>query len=436
MLVTHVATLTATRLAQYYSLLPYAAAGSEGDRFLLIAVSLHNGFGWLAAFIAFGLVFPHSTRQMRALVFGLAAFRLLTDAAVLLAEPAWLSALAYPMILGCQMMVTGLVMALFGSHRLHALEQKVRASRQEAQAARKLGPYALKRRLGAGGMGEVFLAEHRLLKRPCAVKLIHPDQADDLLAQARFDREVQATASLKHPNTVEVFDYGRTEQGTFYYVMEYLDGLSLENLVCRSGPLPAARVVHILLQLSGALKEAHRQNFIHRDIKPSNILLCRRGGLYDVVKLVDFGLALRGVGPSSKLTRSGILMGTPDYIAPEQADGSGADARSDLYSVGATAYFLLTGSPPYQCKSVLDVLIAHRHQSLPELATAAGPDPQDLEMILRRCLAKSPEERFAHAADLERALRRCAEKTPWSEVEAQAWWDQADDELAAVKAMP
>jgi serine/threonine-protein kinase len=421
-LVAHAGCLIVTSATQYRFFLTTGSAGSDVDIALLYASTLHNGFGWFAALVAWGLVFPHPWRRMLMLVCGLAACPLLVTGGLVLAEPAWLPALRFPLVLTGQMVVTGLAMAVFGSYRIKALEEAVAKARRAAREARQLGAYTLKRRLGKGGMGEVYLAEHRLLKRPCAVKLIRAERAGDPQVQARFDREVQATATLKHPNTVEIFDYGRTEDGTFYYVMEYLEGVSLEDAVRRYGPLPAARVACLLVQLCGALREAHRLGVIHRDIKPSNILLCRHGGLFDVVKLVDFGLALHKAGASSKLTHAGSLMGTPDYIAPEQADGSGVDARSDLYSVGATAYFLLTGRPLYTGETVLDILFAHRHQPVPELR-ATGPGAAEMAAILRRCLAKAPRQRFQDAVELERELRQCAEVAPWTEGEAQAWWE-------------
>jgi serine/threonine-protein kinase len=421
-LVAHAACMTVASAVQYHFFVAYDVRGPDVTIALLNGATLHNGFGWLVVIVAWGLVVPHPWKRKLAIVLGLAACPLLLGVGLLLTEPAeWRPALTYSLVLTCQLLGAGLAMALFGSYRVSALEEEVAAARQEARAARKLGAYTLKQRLGAGGMGEVYLAEHRLLKRPCAVKLIHADRASDLQAQARFDREVQATASLKHPNTVEIYDYGRTDDGTFYYVMEHLDGLSLEELVSRHGPMSVARVVHVLRQLCGALHEAHERGVVHRDIKPSNILLCRHGGLFDVVKLVDFGLALSGATGPSNITRAGILMGTPDYVSPEQADGTGADARSDLYSLGAAAYFLLIGKPPYAGETVLDVLIAHRHQSVPDLSGAAPPE---LEAALRRCLAKAPEERFPSAAELERGLRKCAEAMPWTDADARAWWEK------------
>ena len=180
--------------------------------------------------------------------------------------------------------------------------------RRQVAEARQLGQYRLRRRIGAGGMGEVYLAEHQLLKRPCAVKLIRPDDVADPRALERFEREVRLTATLSHPNTVEIYDYGRTEDGTYYYVMEYLPGLSLAELVERHGPLPPGRVVYLLRQVCGALREAHAAGLIHRDIKPSNIFAARRGGMDDVAKLLDFGLVL----PAATARRGPPERGGPD----------------------------------------------------------------------------------------------------------------------------
>jgi eukaryotic-like serine/threonine-protein kinase len=219
-----------------------------------------------------------------------------------------------------------------------------------------------------------------------------------------------------------VVDYARHDDGTFDSVMEYLDGLGLDDIVARYGPLPPARVVHVLRQLCGALHEAHSLGLIHRDIKPSNVLLCQHGGFHDVVKLVDFGLvqttALADEG--GPLTQAGTLLGTPDFMSPEQADGTGLDVRSDLYSVGATAYFLLTGQPPFAGRTMLDVLFAHRHAAPPPLAGHGVPPA--LEEVLRRCMLKQPTERYPSAEELDHALAGCGLGEAWTEAEARSWW--------------
>ena len=210
-------------------------------------------------------------------------------------------------------------------------------------------------------MGEVDLAEHVLLKRPCAVKLIRAVCAASAAALERFEREVQLTAALSHPNIVDIYDYGRAEDGTYYYVMEYLNGLTLAELVERHGELPPGRVVYLLRQVCEALREAHAADLIHRDLKPSNIFAARRGQTGDVAKLLDFGLVLPRAGSSgAHLSGEGQILGTPLYMSPEQATGGRElDGRSDLYSLGAVAYFLLTGRPPFDREDGIAALIAH-----------------------------------------------------------------------------
>jgi len=300
--------------------------------------------------------------------------------------------------------------------------------RRQVAEARQLGQYRLQRRIGAGGMGEVYLAEHQLLKRPCAVKLIRPGDATDPRVLGRFEREVRITARLSHPNTVEIYDYGRAEDGTYYYVMEYLNGLSLAELVKCHGPLPPGRVVYLLRQVCGALREAHAAGLIHRDIKPSNIFAARRGGLGDVAKLLDFGLVLATAIPgAATLTGEGQILGTPLYMSPEQAmGGHELDERSDIYSLGAVAYYLLTGRPPFQGDSGIAVLIAHARDPV-EPPSRARPDiPEDLERVLLRCLAKDPAERFPDAEALEQALSACACAGDWDRDRAARWWRDAD----------
>ena len=218
--------------------------------------------------------------------------------------------------------------SVYGTYTINTL-------RTEAFAAKQLGQYRLCQKIGAGGMGEVYLAEHQLMKRPCAIKLIRPSKAADPHALARFEREVRATAKLSHWNTVEIFDYGRADDGTFYYVMEYLPGLSLADLVEKHGPLSPARAIHLLIQTCDALAEAHSHGLIHRDIKPGNIFAAERGGVHDVAKLLDFGLAkpLSAETESVHLTQEGAIAGSPMFMSPEQALGdSEPDARSDVYS--------------------------------------------------------------------------------------------------------
>jgi serine/threonine-protein kinase len=316
------------------------------------------------------------------------------------------------------LLLSAVVIAIYGTHTINAL-------RVEAFEARRLGQYQLGDRIGAGGMGEVYLAEHQLLKRPCAIKLIRPSSAADPTAMARFVREVRTTARLSHPNTIEIYDYGRTEDGLFYYVMEYLRGLSLADLVERHGPLPAGRVIYLLRQACEALSEAHAAGLIHRDLKPANIFAAERGGRYDFVKLLDFGLVkpMAASQDDVKLSREGSIAGSPLFMAPEQATGERLpDARSDLYALGAIAYFLLTGRAPFEAKTAFQVIIAHARDPVPPPSRLRPDVPEDLEHVVLRCLAKSPAERFASAHELERALASCAAGGDWDVDRARVWW--------------
>jgi serine/threonine-protein kinase len=301
--------------------------------------------------------------------------------------------------------------------------------RREAAEARQLGQYRLLRQIGAGGMGEVYLAEHQLLKRPCALKLIRPGCADDPRTQERFEREVRLTATLSHPNTVEIYDYGRAEDGTYYYVMEYLRGLGLADLVERHGPLAPARAVYLLRQVCGALREAHAAGLIHRDIKPSNIFAARRGGVEDIAKLLDFGL-VRPVttdqAPAAHLSAEGQILGTPLFMPPEQAGGGELGERSDIYALGAVAYYLLTGRPPFEGPSGLAVMIAHARDPVVPPSRLRPDIPEDLERVVLRCLAKDPAGRFPDAASLERALGACGCAGDWDADRAARWWRDAD----------
>jgi serine/threonine-protein kinase len=321
------------------------------------------------------------------------------------------------------LLLVGLGASAYGTYTIGAL-------RREAQEARQLGQYRLRELIGAGGMGEVYLAEHQLLKRRCAIKLIRSSKADDPLALARFEREVRATATLSHWNTIEIFDYGRTDDGTFYYVMEYLPGMSLVDLVERFGPLPPERVVHLLAQVCDALAEAHSIGLIHRDIKPGNIFAARRGGVDDVAKLLDFGLARPLLQMDSvRLTADGAITGSPLFMAPEQSLGdTELDERSDVYSVGAVAYYLLTGRPPFERDKPLKVLLAHARDPVVPPSHWRGDIPSDLEEIVLRCLAKQPDDRYATAGALRDALAGSSAAGPWTRRRAAAWWrDVAGD---------
>jgi serine/threonine-protein kinase len=308
--------------------------------------------------------------------------------------------------------------AIFGTQTIASL-------RHEARRGRRLGQYRLKRVLDQGGMGEVYLAEHQLLKRPCAIKTIRPRHFADPQSFIRFEREVCSMARLSHWHNVEIYDYGRTDDGTFYYVMEYLPGLNLAELVQRSGPLPPARVIHFLEQTCLALAEAHQQGLVHQDLKPANIFAAHRGGECDVTKLLDFGLVIDD-GMADRLsletTDASPFAGSPLYASPEQARGGRVDARSDVYSLGAVGYFLLTGQPPFQRPSVLRLILAHARDPVPPPSSRRSGVPIDLERVLLKCLEKDPKRRYVSADALRAALLRCADAGKWTRTDAAEWW--------------
>jgi serine/threonine-protein kinase len=294
----------------------------------------------------------------------------------------------------------------------------------EIRSVRRLGQYVLGELIGEGGMGSVYRAEHAMLRRPTAVKVLSPERVGHE-SIARFEREVKVTARLTHPNTVAIYDYGRTRDGLFYYAMEYLDGLSLEELVKKYGPQAPGRVVHILMQAAGALAEAHALGLIHRDVKPANILFCERGGTPDTVKLVDFGLVKSlepGMGPT--LTHTNAITGTPQYLAPESiTNPTGVDHRVDLYGLGGVGYFLLTGRPVFEGHSVIEICGHHLHTPpAPPSDLTKVPVPPDLEALVLRCLAKKPEDRPSGAEELYEALVECARTSPWRVAEARGFW--------------
>jgi serine/threonine-protein kinase len=392
-------------------------------------VTLLNNLAWYFVLTFYGLFIPNTWRRSLAVIGATVLVPLCVTVAAGAVNPVVAAQLPAVLAVTTSGLLLASSLALFGSFKISSLQK-------EAVAARQLGPYRLQEKLGAGGMGEVYLAEHRLLKRPCAVKLIRPERASDPELLQRFEREVQATAQLTHFNTVEVFDYGRTDDGTFYYVMEYLPGLSLDAFVRRHGPVEPARAVHYLRQLCGALKEAHDLGLVHRDIKPSNVIVCTQGGRHDVVKLLDFGLVRTLGATDARRTQPNLIMGTPEFLSPEQAQSKPTlDGRSDLYSLGGLAYYLLTGHPPFAADSLVGLLMAHMNQPPRPLRDLASGVPEDLEAVVLRCLAKDPAERFADADSLEQALGQCRCAGQWTEARAKAW-QVVHGETPAQKAAP
>ena len=294
------------------------------------------------------------------------------------------------------------------SHVIYGLVRQVRE-------AMRLGQYTLGEKIGEGGMGAVYRAQHGLLRRATAVKLLLPERMDPD-AVLRFEREVRLTSQLSHPNTVAIYDYGRTPEGTFFYAMEYLEGVSLEQLVEDEGPQPAGRVVHILRQIAGSLREAHEAGLIHRDIKPSNVLLCTRGGISEFVKVIDFGLVKHiESGERLQLTQANAIAGTPLFMAPESITAPDTvGAAIDTYALGAVAFYLLTGTPPFEGRSAVEVCSHHLHTPpVPPSERLGAPVPAQLEALVLACLAKDPAVRPSDA-ELMRALAACQAESIWA----------------------
>jgi eukaryotic-like serine/threonine-protein kinase len=320
------------------------------------------------------------------------------------------------------------VAATVNSRQLYGLRARIRE-------IGKLGQYTLEEKIGEGGMGTVYRATHAMLRRPAAIKLLAKDRASEK-DQARFEREVQLTSTLAHPNTIAIFDYGRTAEGVFYYVMEYLNGLDLDRLVKQHGPLAPARAIHILAQACGALAEAHAMGLIHRDIKPANIVLTHRIDEPDVVKVVDFGL-VRTLAADAAESRHDAITGTPMYLSPEAIKTPDAvDERADVYALGAVAYFLLTGQEVFSGATVVEVLSRHmleppRRPSL----HLPSPLPSDLEQLVLQCLTKEPSGRPASASALGEALLACEDASRYDRVAAMAWWREHRSDAHASAAL-
>jgi len=395
-----------------------SAFAKAGDIPSLIGTQHAYFAGWGFLLMTYGVLMPNSWKRTLAVLLPTAFLPYCLMAWIKGAEPAIAAGLSADRMGFClPLPFVSVLIATFGASVSHK-------HRREAFSARQFGQYTLKHRLGGGGMGEVFQAEHRLLKRACAVKFIRPDQQNSPEVLARFEREVQATARLTHWNTVEIFDYGRTNDGTFYYVMELLPGLSLDDLVKRYGPLPPARAIHFLRQVCAALREAHGKGLIHRDIKPANIFAAERGGVYDVAKLLDFGLVRQmAQNNQADLTQPGSFSGSPLFMCPEQTKAyDQLDARSDIYSLGAVAYYLVTGQPPFTGDTVWEIIAAHARDAVRPPRDVNPAVPADLELIIIRCLAKLPGNRFPDVMALDAALAECQCAGSWTDEDAATWW--------------
>jgi serine/threonine-protein kinase len=324
--------------------------------------------------------------------------------------------------------IFAVVVAHMGARVIYALGREV-------ARARALGGYQLEERLGEGGMGEVWRATHRLLARPAAVKLIRPSLTGSAStgvsdeARQRFEREAKVIASLRSPHTVDLFDFGVADDGSFYYAMELLDGLDADQLVRRFGPVPAERVVYLLRQVCHSLSEAESRGLVHRDIKPSNVFVCRYGEDHDFVKVLDFGIVktrhdATALGPA--LTRETVIHGTPAFMAPEQALGADhLDTRADIYAVGCVAYWLLTGQLVFTADTPSALLLQHIQTPPPApSARAELPVPASLDRVVVSCLAKSPADRPQSAKELARRLAEVDLPAAWTEDRCREWWER------------
>ena len=404
-------------------------AAEVGDGPAVVSANISNYFSWSILILVYGVFMPNDWRRATVVLIPAAFIPYLVTLAVMLWKPDMATALQehrFDMPIPTPFLAA--FTSIYAAHVIHS-------GRLATYRLRHFAQYRLTRLIGSGGMGEVYEGQHVLLKRPCAVKLIRPDKHDDPKALQRFEREVQATAKLSHWHTIDIYDYGQTMEGIFYYVMELLPGMNLADLVTRYGPIPSARAVHFLRQACGALQEAHDEGLIHRDLKPANLFAAQRGGAYDVTKVLDFGMVREiQVQGDPGLTAENTVGGTPLYMSPEQCMASAeVDARCDIYSLGATAYYMLTGRPPFVDSSAMLLLLAHTKEPVVPPSQLRAEIPKDLEAVVLRCLEKSPADRFQRADELGEALSRCACADGWTQKDAAAWWQSHTDETAKTR---
>ncbi len=397
------------------------------------------GLGWVVAWvIVFAVVVP--TRPIRTLT---ATLLSITSVPVVVAlsisagrtppvtPGTFVSAFVVPYLIAA-------VSAYFVSHVVYRLGKEV----QEAQ---EMGSYKLESVIGKGGMGEVWRARHRYLARAAAIKLIRPEVLGQARGEtvsralARFEREAQATAALECPHTINLYDYGATDDGGVYYVMELLDGVDMQTFVYRHGPQPPERVVEWLWQACQSLEEAHEAGLVHRDVKPANLFVCRYGLDHDFVKVLDFGLvALRAAPASPRMTADDTIQGTPAFIAPEMVtQKEGVDGRADIYSLGCVAFWLLSGCLVFQEDSVLEVMIDHVQRAPPRVGEVSDLEiPPELEQLVMDCLEKSPDDRPQSAGELAERLKRIPLKVKWTPQRAKTWRESHPEPPANVDVDP
>jgi serine/threonine-protein kinase len=307
----------------------------------------------------------------------------------------------------------GVAVAILGSHLIAHAQQQVREARQ-------LGDYRLKVRIGRGAAGDVWLARQESLDRDVALKVLRQEAWRSEEAVRRFTREARAASRLEHPNTIRIYDFGASDDGVLFLAMEMLEGLDLDVLVNENGSCSPARAIHFLRQACGSIADAHRRGVLHRDIKPANLFAARVGDRYDVVKVLDFGVArMQG---RANMTEEGILVGTPDFMAPEACAGDSTDARSDVYALGASLYFVLTGTPLFPGKSLTEVIMSHISKVPDPPSRRESGIPDDLERVVMKCLEKEPGKRYQTVAELDSALAACRDAGKWTPDDARQWW--------------
>jgi serine/threonine-protein kinase len=387
----------------------------------IVRIGEANHYSWAILILVYGIFIPNTWQRAAVVTLPLAALPYAFDSVM---------DQVYPQIAAVLSNVDGsLPMPFVAAGIAVAAARFIHGSRLAAFRARRLSQYELIRETGKGGMGRVYEARHVMLKRPCAIKIIEPEKLSERNL-AGFEREVRAASLLTHPNTIEIYDYGQTNEGLFFYVMELLPGMNLWQLVEETGPLPAERAVHFLVQICGALQEAHNHGIFHRDIKPANIFVTERGGIFDFAKLLDFGLVRvthhDAEGQSKERT---MTAGTPAYMSPEQiANFDGVDSRSDIYSLGAVGYFLLVGHPPFQGRSQAEVLLAHVNEPVKSPKQLRPDLSFEVSQVIEKCLAKSPDDRYQSAEELKLALTKCSLPQTWNQADAANWWRLHDEE--------
>jgi serine/threonine-protein kinase len=347
-------------------------------------------------------------------------------------QPAALPGLA-PGFLKALISVNAFLWLMIGVGLSTVTSRTIYGLRQQVKEASDIGQYTLEAKIGSGGMGEVWRARHRMLIRPAAVKLVTAQALgsmpgrDSQLRLRRFEREARATAGLKSPHTVQLYDFGVTDDGTLYYVMELLDGMDLETMVDRFGPVPAERAIHLLQQVCDSLEDAHQNGLVHRDIKPANVVVSRIGPEWDFVKVLDFGLVKlegRQSDESLRLTAEGSVSGTPAFIAPEVVLGAEpTDHRVDIYSLGCVAYWLVTGKFVFEGPTAVKVMFDHIHTPPPPPSSRSElPIPPELDALILACLEKDPQKRPSSASALQSRLQALSIATPWTNERAESWW--------------